>query len=272
VRCIPLSTDAIVASDPFDRFDPFHAFQLDGRVAVVTGASSGLGARFATVLDAAGAQVVMAARRVDRLEGIVAGLTHATAVACDVSQAADLDRLVDTCMSRFGRIDVLVNNAGITSVAPAVDEPVEDFRRLLEVNLVAPFLLSRMVAEQMGRNGGGSIVNIASIVGLVGIGRLPQAAYSSSKGGLVNLTRELAAQWASMNVRVNALAPGWFESEMTAGMFTSERGLAWISRNTPLARPGRSDELDGALLFLTSPASSYVTGAVLPVDGGWTAI
>ena len=149
----------------------------------------------------------------------------------------------------------------------------ERFREVLEVNLVAPFVLARTAARNMlERGAGGSIVNVASILGLVGVGRPPQGAYTASKGGLVNLTRELSAQWASSGVRVNAIAPGFFESEMTEELFADERGSKWVARHTPMRRHGHAHELDGALLFLAGDASSYVTGQILAVDGGWTAV
>jgi NAD(P)-dependent dehydrogenase (short-subunit alcohol dehydrogenase family) len=245
---------------------------MDGRVAIVTGASSGLGARFARVLDGAGARVVLAARREERIRELARELTDALAVRCDVANAGDVAALVAAAAERYGRIDALVNNAGIVEVVPALEETEEQFRRVLDVNLVAPFLMAKAAAPHMAGGGGGAIVNVASVLGVVGIGRIPQASYTAAKGGLVNMTRELAAQWAELGIRVNTLAPGWFASEMTADMFSSERGRQWIARRAPMGRAGGEHELDGALLFLASPASSYVTGVVLPVDGGWTAI
>ncbi len=253
--------------------DPTASFRLDDKVVVLTGASSGIGARFASVLDAAGADVVLAARRAERLESLAADLERATVVACDVSDTGDRRRLVETALERHGRIDVLVNNAGITQVTPALDETDDDFARVVDVDLVAPFTLSRDVARAMIDDGvAGSIVNVASILGIVGTGQIPQAGYAAAKGGLINLTRELAAQWGRRGLRVNALAPGWFPTEMTGDMFEEERSLKWMERKTVLGRGGRLDELDGALLFLAGDASTYVTGQVLAVDGGYTAI
>jgi NAD(P)-dependent dehydrogenase (short-subunit alcohol dehydrogenase family) len=237
----------------------------------VTGASSGLGTRFAHVLTGAGARVVLAARRIDRLREIANQLPGALALQCDVSDDAAIRDLVEASLKSMGRIDVLVNNAGISQSSPAEDESLADFRRTIEVNLVSAFALSQLVGRHMLDRKSGTIVNVASILGLVGTGRPQLASYVASKGGLVLLTRELALQWARRGVRVNAIAPGWFPSEMTGQLLDSETGLKWIERETPMGRPGRESELDGALLFFASEASSYVTGQVLAIDGGWTA-
>jgi NAD(P)-dependent dehydrogenase (short-subunit alcohol dehydrogenase family) len=253
--------------------EPLAPFRLDGKVAIVTGASSGLGARFARVLDAAGARVALLARRVERLEALARELHDALPVACDLAERDDVERAVDATLERYGRIDVLVNNAGLVDAEPALNEPLERFEAVLAVNLVAPFALSQRAARAMIEGGeGGAIVNIASILGLVGVGQIPQAGYAASKGGVVNLTRELAAQWASRGVRVNAIAPGWFETEMTEDMFAEESGHKWVARRAPMRRQGREGELDGALLFFASDASTYVTGQTLAVDGGWVAV
>jgi NAD(P)-dependent dehydrogenase (short-subunit alcohol dehydrogenase family) len=251
--------------------DPSSLFDVSERVAVVTGASSGLGARFAQVLHAAGAHVVVCARRADRLGELAATLPGVTACEADVTSAGDRERLVATTLDQYGRVDVLVNNAGIGSPVPAEDEPVDRFTEVMDVNVTALFALSQLVGRAMLERRRGSIINLASILGLVASAPIKQAGYAASKGAVVNLTRELAVQWARKGVRVNAIAPGWFPSEMTTEMFTDPSAMAFLERNAPMARGGRPDELDGALLFLASDASSYVTGHILTVDGGWTA-
>ena len=249
-------------------------FSLDGQVAVVTGASSGLGDRFARVLHDAGATVVLAARRRDRLDVLAAELgDRVVAVTCDVAVDADRRHLDEVAADAAGgRIDVLVNNAGISNVLPAEDEPLDGWQQVLDVNLTGLFGLTQLVGRRMLEQGSGSIVNIASILGMVASSPINQASYAASKGAVVNLTRELACQWARRGVRVNAIAPGWFPSELTQDdMFGDERSMGFLRRNCPMGRGGEVDELDGVLLFLASSASTYVTGTTIPVDGGWTA-
>ena len=251
-------------------------FRLDGKTAVVTGASSGLGVVFARALAGAGASVVVSARRLDRLEKLAAEIEaeggEALAVPCDVAREDDVDALAAAAVDRFGRVDVLVANAGIADPRPAEQEPLQVWERVVGVNLTGVFLTNQRFGALMLERGAGSIVNIASVLGVVGAGQIPQASYTASKGGVVNLTRELAAQWARRGVRVNAIGPGWFESEMTEEMFASDQGVRWIRRKTPMGRPGRGEELAGPVVFLASDASSYVTGQTLLVDGGWTVI
>lgn len=249
------------------------AFRLDGKVVVLTGASSGLGRRFAQTLTAVGATVVVAARRADRLDALVSELGRGLAVPCDIAEDGAPEALVAAAIAEYGQIDIVINNAGISRVVPAVDDTVEGFRHELNVDLVAPFEVARHAARWMIENNQpGSIVNIGSVLGHVGGGRLKAAGYAAAKGGLHNLTRELASQWARKRIRVNAIAPGWFETEMNGEMFDTDGGMNYITENTPLGRPGQLEELDGALLFLASNAANYVTGHVLFVDGGWTAI
>ena len=254
--------------------DPLASFRLDGKVVILTGASSGLGARFAKVCDAAGASLVLAARRLDRLEELANSLSNAVAVRADFAtdQAASL--CVEAALSNFGAIDVVINNAGISRVIKATEDTMEGFRNELQIDLVAPYDLASRAAKWMIENGRqGSVVNMASVLGRVGGGPMPAPGYAAAKGGLVQLTRELASQWARQGVRVNAIGPAWFETEMTkAAMFDDEGGQAFIKRGTPMGRAGKEHELDGALLFLASEASSYVTGQTLFVDGGWTIV
>ncbi len=260
------------ANPPATPIDIVNPFRLDGRVCIVTGASSGLGVRFARVFAAAGASVVVAARRLDRLESLVQELPDALAVQCDVADDEQCRDLVQSAADRYGRVDVLVNNAGISdAVNPAENADVDLFRQVVDVNLNACFLLSGLVAQHMIGNGGGSIINVASVHGLVASAPNLQPAYAASKAGLVNLSRDLGVQWARHGIRVNALCPGYFETELTQVMFDDESMTGWINRNTAMRRGGAIHELDGALLFLASDASSYMTGTHLTVDGGWTA-
>jgi NAD(P)-dependent dehydrogenase (short-subunit alcohol dehydrogenase family) len=252
--------------------EPFAAFRLDDRIALVTGASSGLGARFARVLAAAGARVVLVARRRDRIDALAAELPGARAIAADLSDGAERERLVREVLAACGRVDVLVNNAGASDgPQPAESERMDLWRRVVAVNQDAVFHLSTLLAPGMIERGGGCIVNVTSVHAFVGSAPNKQAAYVATKGAVTALTRELALQWARHGIRVNALAPGYFGTELTGEMIADPKGLGWITRNTPLGRPGRADELDGALLYLASDAASFVTGTTLIVDGGWTA-
>jgi NAD(P)-dependent dehydrogenase (short-subunit alcohol dehydrogenase family) len=256
--------------------DPSQLFRLDGRVAVVTGASSGMGVAFAETLAAAGARVVLAARREERLNEVARGIRQsggeALVARCDVAREAEIDALVERALAEFGAVDVLVNNAGFTTIVPAEQQSLADWHAHLDVMLTGSFLCAQRFGRHMLAAGKGNVINVASMLGVVGSGQVRQAAYAAAKGGQVNLTRELAAQWARRGVRVNALAPGWFPTEMTDDMFHDERSMDWLRGRTPMGRGGALSELAGPLLFLASDASSFVTGHVLVVDGGWTIV
>jgi NAD(P)-dependent dehydrogenase (short-subunit alcohol dehydrogenase family) len=245
-------------------------FRIDGKVAVVTGASSGLGVAFAQGLAEAGADVALGARRADRLADTAALVEQAgrraLSVATDVSDPASCQALVDAAMEEFGRVDILVNNAGVGTAVPATRETPEQFSSVIEVNLNGCYWMAQACGRVM--QPGSSIINISSVLGLTTAG-LPQAAYAASKSGLIGLTRDLAQQWTGRKgIRVNAVAPGFFESEMTdqypPGYLESQLG-----RN-PMGRKGDPRELTAAVLFLASDAGGYVTGQTLAVDGGMT--
>lgn len=244
---------------------------LENRVAIVTGATGGLGERFARVLHASGATVVIGGRRLHRLTALAEELGgRIVPVECDVTSEKDCDRLVEAAVAVSGHVDILVNNAGIGDVVAAEDEEIQMFRDVVDVNLVGLFIMSQRVGRVMLTQGSGSIINISSALGLVASSPIAQAGYCATKGAVVNLTRELAAQWASRGVRVNALAPGWFLSEMTGEMFADPKAVAFIERNAPIGRFGNPDELDGSLLYLAGDDSTYLVGQTLTVDGGWT--
>jgi len=243
-------------------------FRLDGKVAVVTGTSSGLGVAFAKALAEAGADVVLGARRIDRLADTGALVEAAgrkfTALQTDVTQPAQCEALIAHAVAHFGHVDILVNNAGVGTVVPATRETPEQFKSVLDVNLFGAYWMAQAFAR--ANTAGGVIVNISSILGIKPQG-LPQAAYASSKAGLIGLTRDLATQWTGRkNIRVNALAPGFFPSEMSDEL--PKEMVEMIKTYAPAGRLGDPEELAATLIWLVSDASSYVTGITVPVDGG----
>lgn len=245
-------------------------WELDGRLALVTGASSGLGERFARVLHGAGAQVIVTARRGDRLEQLVREVGDGIeVVAGDITDADHRATLIERARAH-GRLDILVNNAGIYDDDLFVDQSLDDLRHVIDVNLTSVIDTCRLAAPLLRASQGASVINVASIYGMVGR-RDPGIGYAATKGAIVNLTRALAAEWGASGVRVNAIAPGYFPSEMTGNFDDADWAMS-ISGQTLLGRVPTIDEIDGPLLFLASDASSYVTGHTLLVDGGWTAI
>lgn len=250
-------------------------FILEGRVAVVTGGSRGLGLEIAHGLGEAGAQVVVTARRAEWLgpaeDELRAVGIDAAAFDCDVTDEAAVSKLADVTRARYGPADILVNAAGISWGAPALEMTADRWRSVMEVNVTGTFLSCQAFGRQMVERGGGRIVNVASVAGLVGQSPelMDAAGYTASKGAVVALTRDLAVKWARHNIGVNAVAPGFFPTRMTKGLIEhAEDGLAAAN---PMQRIGRPGELKGAVLFLASDAASYVTGQILAVDGGMTA-
>jgi NAD(P)-dependent dehydrogenase (short-subunit alcohol dehydrogenase family) len=243
-------------------------FRLDGKAVIVTGASSGLGVHFAAAVAGAGADVAICGRRGDKLnatrERVEALGRRCVAVAADVADPDDCGRVVAATVDALGKVDILINNAGIGTSVPATRETPDEFTRVINVNLMGSYWMAQACARVMPP--GSAIINVGSVLGSTTAG-LPQAAYSSSKAAIIGLTRDLAQQWASRKgIRVNALAPGMFTSEMTD---TYPDGyLDAILQRVPLGRRGDGPELAAAAVFLASDAASYITGALLPVDGG----
>jgi gluconate 5-dehydrogenase len=247
-------------------------FDLSGRVALVTGGGSGIGRQLAQALAELGADLVLCARRADRCEEAATELARlgvrAIGLRCDVSDEAEVEAVVARTLTELGRLDVVVNNAGTSWGAPAVEHPLEAWQKVIGVNLTGTFLVSQAAGRVMIERGGGKIVNIASNAAFGGLPPelMDAVAYNASKGGVVSLTRDLAVKWARHGITVNALAPGWFPSDMSR-VLVEQRGEALLAE-IPLGRLGGPHDLKGAIAFLASAASDFVTGHVLVVDGG----
>jgi gluconate 5-dehydrogenase len=251
-------------------------FDLTGKVAIVTGGGSGLGRQMAGALAEAGADLVLCARKADRCEQAAAEIeasgVRALGLGCDLRDPADVDAVVKRTLDDFGRVDILVNNAGTAWAAPPEDMPLDGWQKVIDVNLTGAFLFAQRVGRALIAQGdGGRIVNVASVAAFRGA---PQAAmnalpYNASKAGVVGMTIDLAVKWAPHRITVNAIAPGWFPTEMTA--HTLDAAGERLRARIPLGRYGGPDDLKGAVVFLASAASDYVTGVTLVVDGGQSA-
>ncbi len=253
-------------------------FDLTGQVAIVTGCSTGLGVQMAKALANQGAKIVALARRKEKIDEVASEINktygvETLAIPCDITDTAKVEAAVDEVLAKFGRIDIVINNAGTGAVAPAEDITDEQFYGELNVDLGGTFKVARAVAKKaMIPAKYGRIINIASMYGMVGNKVAPASPYHAAKGGVVNLTRGLAAEWGKYGINVNAICPGYFYSPLTKETLDSEFFQQNAQTMIPLSRYGNEGELDTAAIFLSSPASSYVTGVILPVDGGYTSM
>ena len=255
-----------------------NIFDFKGQVALVTGCSGGLGVQMAKALATAGCNIVLIARRMEKLEEVSAELrseygVDALPIRCDITSTEQVNDAVKQALEHFGRIDILINNAGTGAVAPAEDITDAQFENEMQIDLFGSFRVARAVAKHaMIPAGYGRVINIASMYGLVGNKIAPCSPYHAAKGGVVNLTRGLAAEWGKYGITVNTICPGYFYTALTVDTLNSDYFQDYAKRVIPLERYGKEGELDTAVLFLSSPASSYVTGVALPVDGGYTCV
>lgn len=251
-------------------------YNLNGKIALITGASSGLGVQFARALASHGVKVALAARRLDKVkmleEDIHSHGGEAAAFQLDVTRSEEVKGVIEHIIARFGRIDILVNNAGVSEIAPAESMTDDAWKKVIDTNLTAVFSVTREVGKTMIANSYGKIINISSMYGVVANSAFPVVNYHASKFGVVGITKALAAEWAKYSITVNAIGPGFFESEMTSAAIHTEDFTKYVEAFCPMRRIGKAGELDGALLFLASDQSSYVTGQIICVDGGWTSI
>ena len=251
-------------------------FDLTGQVAIVTGCSTGLGVQMAKALANQGCGIVAVARRQNMIDAVADEIAKeynvpTLAVRCDITDTDAVNAMVDTVLEKMGRIDILINNAGTGAVAPAEDITDEQFENELKIDLMGTFKVARAVVKKaMLPAGYGRIINIASMYGLVGNKIAPASPYHAAKGGVVNLTRALAAEWGAKGITVNAICPGYFETPLTKETLDSPFFQDYARTMIPEARYGREGELDTAAIFLASPCSTYVNGVILPVDGGYT--
>lgn len=253
-------------------------FDLTGQVAVVTGASTGLGVQMAKALANQGADIICMARRQNLIDEVADEISKefgvkAVGIRCDITDTDNVNEAVDTIIKEFGRIDILINNAGTGGVTPAEDVPDEMFYNEVNIDLFGSFRVARAVAKKaMIPAQYGRIINIASMYGMVGNKIAPSSPYHAAKGGVVNLTRALAAEWGKYKITVNAICPGYFYTPLTKETLDSDFFQANAKAFIPLERYGNEGELDTAALFLASPVSTYTTGVILPVDGGYTSM
>ncbi len=253
-------------------------FDLTGQVAVVTGCSTGLGVQMAKALANQGANIVALARRKNLVDEVAKNLEEtygvkAIGVSCDITDTQACEAAVDSILEKFGRIDILINNAGTGAVAPAEDITDEQFENEINIDLFGTFRMARVIAKKaMIPAGYGRVINIASMYGMVGNKIAPASPYHAAKGGVVNLTRALACEWGEKGINVNAICPGYFETPLTKETLESEFFQNYAHTMIPMARYGREGELDSATIFLASPTSTYVNGVILPVDGGYTSL
>ena len=253
-----------------------NLFNLEGKTAVVTGASSGLGVQMAKAFALQGADLAIMARRKEKLEKVAEEIralgVKCLVVPCDVTDTNAIQSAAQMIEKEYGKVDILVNNAGNGHVGPAIETKDDDWNFSVDLDLTSVFKVSREFAKIMMKNNYGRIINISSMYGLVGNMALPSSAYHAAKGGVVNLTRALAAEWAPNGITVNCICPGYFATELTSDTLKTDEFSQYMKATVPLGRYGNEGELDSTAMYLASAASSYVTGVVIPVDGGYTCI